>query len=100
MGLTRLGLTRKDKMLREKVKDKITGFTGIAVAKCEYLNGCVCYEVRPDKLKDGCMLKTEWIDVQQLELVNPSRRKLPSDKGASGGGHNNIPPQLSTPSED
>ncbi len=99
-------------MLAERVKDKITGFTGIAVAECKYINGCLCYEVRPDRLKDGCMLKTEWIDVQQLELVKPKpstpldsdhpkihRRKLPSGKGSSGGPQNR-PPQRSTPPEE
>ncbi len=100
-------------MLGKKVKDKITGFTGVAVAECKYINGCLCYEVRPERLKDGCMLKTEWIDVQQLELVNPKlsvppdsgdptihrRRKLPSGKGASGGPQNR-PPQLNTPPEE
>ena len=52
--------------LGDKVKDKITGFEGVTVAKAIYLNGCVSYEVRAQRLKDGKMLDTVWIDEQQL----------------------------------
>mgnify|MGYP001122715477 CR=1 FL=1 len=66
-----------------RVKDKITGFEGIAIAKIIYLNGCISYEVRAQELKDGKMLDTVWIDEQQL--TEKSR--------AVAGGPGSIPPK-------
>ena len=39
--------------LGSKVKDEITGFVGIATARCVYINGCVQFELTPLVLKDG-----------------------------------------------
>ena len=39
--------------LGDKVKCKITGLTGTAVARCEFLNGCVQFKVQPRFVKDG-----------------------------------------------
>ena len=57
-------------MLGEKAKDKITGFTGIIVAKVEYLNGCTQYCLKPKAGKDGKMPEGEYIDIQQVELID------------------------------
>ncbi|WP_338876939.1 hypothetical protein WBJ53_14885 [Spirosoma sp. SC4-14] len=54
--------------LGQKVRCKVTGFEGIAIVKCEYLNGCVQYCVKP-AARDGKMIDGEYIDVQQLEVV-------------------------------
>ena len=51
------------------VKDKITGLTGVAVARTEYLTGCARISVQPTEVKDG---KTaEWVafDEGQLDVV-------------------------------
>lgn len=56
--------------LGDKVKDKITGFTGIVTARLEYLNGCLRMQVTPDKLdKDGEMRDGMVLDVEQLVLI-------------------------------
>ena len=73
--------------LGEKVKDKLTGFSGTAIARCEYLNGCISIQVRPLKLKDGEMQKAEWIDEQQL--VTNSKAKA--------GGPQSYPPKSEIP---
>ncbi len=39
--------------LGQKVTDSITGFTGIAVSRHEYLYGCVRIGVESTELKDG-----------------------------------------------
>lgn len=52
-----------------KVKDRVTGFTGIATAKVEYINGCVQFCVKPPVGVDGKMPEGEYLDVQQLEEV-------------------------------
>jgi hypothetical protein len=55
--------------LGQKVKDKITGFTGIAITRCEYLNGCVQYCVKPKLDKNGKIQEGEWFDDALLEIV-------------------------------
>ncbi len=55
--------------LKSKVKDKVTGFTGWAMSRCEYANGCVQYGVVPAELKDGTPQKEIWVDFQDLEVV-------------------------------
>jgi len=42
----------KEIKLGDKVRDKVTGFEGIATAKTEFLNGCIQIEVTP-KIKKG-----------------------------------------------
>lgn len=71
----------------DKVKDSMTGFKGVAVARCEYLNGCVSIEIQPVKLNNGAMLETKWIDEQQL--IGESK--------AGNGGPQSRPTGLSTP---
>ena len=57
-------------MLGKKVRDKITGFQGIAVAHCKYLTGCDQYGLQPE-LRDGKMEKAEWFDEGRLVVVGP-----------------------------
>lgn len=38
--------------LGDKVKCKITGFKGVTIARIEYINGCIQYEIVP-KVKKG-----------------------------------------------
>jgi len=52
--------------LGDKVEDKITGFKGVAIARVQYLNGCISVQVKPAILKDGSTLEAEWFDEQQL----------------------------------
>ena len=73
--------------LGDRVKDRITGFEGIAIAKVIPLNGCVRYEVKPQGLKDGKTIESEWIDEQQL--TNKSK--------AESGGPGTIPSGFSHP---
>lgn len=80
--------------LGDKVKDIITGFEGIVVAKTEWLNGCVRCNIQPQKLKDGKMLDTETIDEQQLRIVKKANRKL---KERPGGNRPAIKMGMDTP---
>lgn len=67
--------------LGQKVKDKVTGYEGIATARVEYLNGCVQYCVKPKVGADGKMPDPEYIDVQQLEVVEDGVSVKPSYTG-------------------
>ncbi len=55
--------------LGNKVKDKVTGFEGIAISKCIYLNGCIQYAIKPPVDEKGDMRKEVWIDEQQLQYL-------------------------------
>ena len=69
--------------LGAKVRDKVTGFLGIATSRCEYLNGCVQYGVKTKVDKEGKMVEIEYIDEQQLEVM-PGRK--PKVKAKPTGG--------------
>lgn len=74
--------------LGDKVKCKITGFTGIAVAKVEYINGCTQYAVLP-KAKAGVAYPEDvGIDDTSLELV--TKKKVVTKKARVGGATNKL----------
>lgn len=56
--------------LGQKVEDVVSGFTGIATGKNEWLNGCLQYCVVPRIDKDGKKESGTWIDEQQLKVVD------------------------------
>ncbi len=83
--------------LRDMVVDTITGVTGVVVARCEYLNGCVRCDVQPKGLnKDGEPFKSHWVDEGQLEIGYESS-EVPSLE-ATGGPRDNDPVRLTPPS--
>ena len=55
--------------LGDRVKDKITGFTGIAQAKTEWLYGCIRFTIAPEATKDGKVPDNHTFDAEQLEVV-------------------------------
>lgn len=70
------------------VRDRITGFSGIAVAKTVWINGCVRWTVQPTTLtKEGAQKPTECFDDEQVAVVRkavvPSygRQAVPGVKG-------------------
>lgn len=80
--------------LGDKVKDRVTGFTGICIYRCEFLNGCVQYGVKPATDKDGKNIEAEGVDSQQLELVDKGLNKVPKiapKKTFTGGSMQDAP---------
>lgn len=77
--------------LGSKVKDSISGFSGIVVGKTEWLYGCVRIGVAPDCTdKDGKTIDTAWFDEGQLivlktrtEVEKKLKKELP--KKSTGG---------------
>lgn len=55
--------------LGSKVKDKVSGFEGITVARTMWLNGCARITVQPPVDKDGKLPDSICVDEFQLELV-------------------------------
>lgn len=76
--------------LGQKVKDRVTGFNGIAIARVEYLNGCVQILVRPKMVKPAKGDNLEYpnaiyIDVEELDAVGKKILSLNERKEPSGG---------------
>jgi len=55
--------------LGSKVRDPITGLTGIAVVRSEWLWGCVRIGIQPNEIKDGKPVEETWFDENRLEVV-------------------------------
>jgi len=74
-------------ILGKMVKDKVTGFKGIAVAIAFYLNGCVRVSIQPRKLKDkdGGTVDEEWIDDTQLKIIAGGLDEVEEEKKVVGG---------------
>lgn len=77
-----------DTPLGTRMRDRVTSFEGIAVAKVIFLNGCVQFSLKPDRLdKDGKTMEANTIDSQQLEVVNEgiNKTKKVEEKKPTGG---------------
>lgn len=75
--------TKKVKLGNE-VKDVITDFTGIVVAKCKYLFGCAQIGISPKINKDGLRKETEWFDKGRIKFVNEGVHKKEVQSAAPG----------------
>lgn len=80
--------------LGDKVKDTVTGFTGIIIARHEYLNGCIRLSVQPDKLKDAKPIEALTFDIEQIALIKAGQHK----QLARTGGPEKEPARASVPS--
>ena len=69
--------------LGDKVCDKVTGFTGIATARIEYLHGCIQIEVMPPVDKDGKKPDAVWIDQPRLDVWK--EKAVDVKRSATGG---------------
>lgn len=54
------------------VTDSLSGFTGIATSRTEYLYGCVRVYVEPKALHDGKPVEGQFFDEQRLTLETPA----------------------------
>lgn len=54
----------------QKVKDKITGFTGVVTARCQYISGCNQSLVQPPVKDDGTFVDSKWFDEDRLEALD------------------------------
>ena len=70
--------------LGAKVKDKITGFTGIVTGYVTYISGCNQALVTPQVGKDGEAKDSLWIDEQRLD-VDRKFKRIALDNGDHPG---------------
>lgn len=71
--------------LGDKVKCKHTGFTGIAVSRTEFINGCIQFCIVPKVEKDGKYLEEVCIDENSLVLVKAAKKEKISNEDDLGG---------------
>lgn len=76
--------------LGSKVKDKVTGYTGIVTTRTEHLNGCIQYGVNGPVDEQGKMIEGYNIDEQQLELIEEDAVKVKKES-FPGAGSTKIP---------
>ena len=70
--------------LGDKVRDRVTGFKGIAVGKTTWLTGCDRITVQPEGVtKEGKLFETFSFDVDTLEVVGT--RKIKEGQRRTGG---------------
>ncbi len=74
-----------------KVRDKVSGFEGIAGSRVEYMNGCIRYEVIPKVDKDGKHVDAYYFDEARLEVVKDGKQVKVERK--STGGYQDDPPR-------
>lgn len=69
--------------LGDKAKDSVTGFEGIAVARTEWLNGCIRVTLQSDSLdKEGKPRDGQTFDEPQLVVIKAGKVKCgPRDTG-------------------
>lgn len=68
-------------VLGDLVEDIITGFTGIAYNKTEWLNGCVRWGVQPRELQAGKPIEPQFFDEAQVKYVGPGVNVAPKETG-------------------
>lgn len=64
--------------LGDKLKDRVTGYEGIAVVRVEHLNGCLQYGVSGKVGDDGKVPEILYIDHTQLEVLTQAAVKVES----------------------
>lgn len=56
-------------MLGQEGRDKVTGFSGIAIGRCSYLTGCDQILLTPKVGPDNKSQDAHWFDVGRVEVT-------------------------------
>jgi hypothetical protein len=78
--------------LGSKVRDTVTGFTGLAVSRTEFLHGCVRVGIEPQTLHEGKPMDAHWFDEQRVVLVEELEPEVSPLSSATSGGPQKDPP--------
>ena len=66
--------------LGDKVRDKHSGFTGTAVARTEFINGCIQINVLPKCDKQNTIPEELSIDEGCLEVISTKKKTIKKTK--------------------
>jgi hypothetical protein len=86
-------MTRRKTMIKlgSKVQDTLTGFTGIATGRTEWMFGCARICIEPQVLKDGKPIEGFWFDEQRVKVLSDHAPEVSQDSNAESGGPQNDP---------
>ena len=71
--------------LGDEVQDMVTGFSGIAISKHIYLQGCTRVTIQPPIDEEGKLPKVETFDEPQLIVLNVQKVKKQAAYKDPGG---------------
>ena len=87
--------TKVNVQLGDLAKDTVSGFSGVCVARTEWLNGCWRMTLQPKAVdKDGKPCEAQTFDDFQLEVVEPKKQPVGSKET---GGPRDTPPRAAYP---
>lgn len=72
--------------LGSRVRDSLTGFTGTAIGRTEWMYGCARIAIEPTELKDGKPIDMVWFDEQRVQLVQEQNPEVSKESSATSGG--------------
>lgn len=72
--------------LGDKVKDRLSGMTGIVTGRTEYLYGCRSVMVNPGVVHEGKPVDSTWLDEDRCELVEAAAVPMPATAADAAGG--------------
>ena len=61
-------------VLGTEVKDRVTGFQGIATGYVSYLTGCDQILITPKVDKEGKLIEANWYDINRVDSVEDGRK--------------------------
>lgn len=68
------------------VRDIISGFSGVATARTEWMYGCSRICIEPQHLHEGKPIEAQWFDEQRVVLVEERAPEVsPASKAKTGG---------------
>ena len=67
-------------------QDSISGFTGVVVARTDWLHGCTRLTIQPSELHDGQPVKPHTFDEPQLRVLDPPLADAETDPAEKPGG--------------
>lgn len=62
-------MTNRDPALGDKVKHKVTGFTGIITSHSKHLAGCDRFWIEPSVDAAGKAMDGQWADIDLIEII-------------------------------
>lgn len=78
--------------LGKLARDKVTGFEGIIIGRCQYLTGCDQFGLTPPA-KDGETKGTQWFDEGRVEVIGDGL-SVESVTAQKNGGPNRDAPTI------
>lgn len=71
--------------LGDEVKEKVTGFLGIAVARISWISGCDMIRIQPKARKDGTIDEARDFDEPLMDIIKKAKVKVKKGDKEVGG---------------